>query len=286
MITQDVADLVASKAGHAVLANTSYTFLLRQKPAVIQNVSRTFNLSQTEKEFIISAKLGAGILILENEHQELEVLASPEEHKLITTNPNEMIKLAENKKPKENLKKKETETANLDLSKIIIPAKNLSILQQNVLNNHNYTLKKGHGLKTGPHTYYVKPCHPESAEHTLLVGLIYEELKKYTKKIQTYQTKKPDIIFENKVKQKIILEIETGRGLKKHRTRTDEKFKEIKKKYGNRAYIIITDNKKVNSYAKYGLKILLRKNIIQFVWLQFSGKTNSNIGRILNRTNE
>jgi len=277
MITQDVADLVASKAGHAVLANTSYTFLLRQKPAVIQNVSRTFNLSNTEREFLISAKLGNGILILENEHQELEVIASPVEHKLITTNPDELIKLNE-KKEHESKIKKESETADLDLSKVVISAKGLSALQVNVLNNNEYTLKKFHNLESGPYPYYVKARHPESVDHTFLVEIIVDEIKKYTNKVQIYQTKKPDIIFENKVGQKIALEIETGKGLAKHRDRIDEKFAGLKKQYGDRGYIILTDNKLVNSYKKYGLKILLRKDMGKFVPLQFSGQINSVIG--------
>ncbi|MEK6922145.1 MAG: DUF87 domain-containing protein, partial [Nanoarchaeota archaeon] len=97
MITQDVADLVGSRAGHAVLANTSYTFLLRQKPAVIDNVKKTFNLSAAEREYLMCAEKGSGILILENEHQELQVIASEQEHDLVTTNPDEMRKKTEKK---------------------------------------------------------------------------------------------------------------------------------------------------------------------------------------------
>jgi hypothetical protein len=285
MITQDVADLVASKAGHAVLANTSYTFLLRQKPAVISNVAKTFNLSQPEKDFLVSAKLGSGILILENEHQELEVIASPEEHKLITTNPDEMIRISEKKKPKKPKVEKEVERANLDLTKIVYPAKELTTLQKSILGGHEYILKKGHGLTSGPHSYYVKERPPESTEHTLLVGLIVEELRKHTDQIQTYQTKKPDIIFKNKVGQEIVLEIETGKGLKTNPKWTEEKFPAVKKKYRDRVYIVLTHVKKINSYLKYGIKILGREHIDNFVTLQFSGQKNSVICSRLNVTN-
>src|SRR3989338_5177585 len=64
MITQDVADLVNSKAGHAVLANTSYTFLLRQKPAGIKNVALTFNLSNSEKDFLVLAIISSGLVVI------------------------------------------------------------------------------------------------------------------------------------------------------------------------------------------------------------------------------
>lgn len=280
MITQDVADLVASKAGHAVLANTSYTFLLRQKPAVINNVSSTFNLSQTEKEFLMSAKLGTGILILENEHQELEVIASPEEHKFITTNPDEMIKISEAHKPKESETKKESEKADLDLTKLIFLNKGLTNVQENVLGNQGYVLKKGHGLDSGSHSYFIKERTPESPEHTLLVGLIVEELKKHTDKIELYQTKNPDIIFENKVGQKIALEIETGIEFSKHIERLKEKFIENKKTFGDRCYIVLNDKKIKNRYFRFNIPLLYRADIIKFVTLQFSGKMNTYIGGV------
>ncbi len=281
MITQDVADLVGSKAGHAVLANTSYTFLLRQKPAVMRNVAKTFNLSQAERDFLVSAQLGNGILILENEHQELEVIASPEEHKLITTNPDEMMRISEKKKPKESKIKKESEKANLDLTKLVIPAKGLSVLQVNVLNNHGYILKKGYGLRSGPHSFYVKPRSNESPEHALLIGLIAEEIEKYTDKVWLYETKKPDIIFENKVRQKIALEIETGKGFSSHKKRLIEKFSQCKKTYRERIYIILTNRSIRDRYKRFDIPLLKREDIHEFIKLQFSGLKNSVIGRRL-----
>jgi len=136
MITQDVADLIASKAGHAVLANTSYTFLLRQKPAVISNVAKTFNLSQAEKDYLVTAEKGNGILILENEHQELEVIASPKEHELITTNPDEMIKIGEKKKGQ--VGDREDISISLDIEQDVYKAEGLSIEEQNFLTNNGY----------------------------------------------------------------------------------------------------------------------------------------------------
>ena len=147
-------------------------------------------------------------------------------------------------------------------------------------------MKKGHGLESGPHTYYVKPRHPESLEHTLLVGLIFNEIKNYTDEASVYQTKKPDIIFKNKVGQEIALEIETAKGLKKHKKRADEKFAAAFKKYGDRVYIILTHLKHINSYTKYGIKILGRNQIKEFMTLQFSGQKNSVIGKRLNVATE
>ena len=120
----------------------------------------------------------------------------------------------------------------------------------------------------------------------LLVGLIQDEIRAYTDKIEVYQTQKPDILFENAVGQKIALEIETGKGLKKHKSRTDTKFREVRKEYGDRAYIILTDMRFVNSYVRHDLKILGRNQIIEFVKLQFSNVNNSTIGRSFNFAND
>jgi type IV secretory pathway VirB4 component len=125
LITQDVADLINSKAGHAVLANTAYSFLLRQKPAVIDSVVRTFNLSDMEKEYLLTATQGKEILILDNEHQELEVVASGKEHELITTNPDEIIK------PKKVEDNREEVDITLDTEKGLFYASKLKMEDKN-----------------------------------------------------------------------------------------------------------------------------------------------------------
>src|SRR3989344_227252 len=194
MITQDVADLVDSKAGHAVLANTSYTFLLRQKPAVISAVAKTFNLSKAEREYLISAEKGKGILILENEHQELEVIASEKEHELITTNPDEMVAKGEKKKGKP--REHEDINIDLDIEQDVYLAEGLSIEQCNFLVNHGYEGGNYHNLEKGRQKeYFVKKRYPESTLHTYYVDLIFNEIKKYTDKVSKYRTEKPDIIF-------------------------------------------------------------------------------------------
>ena len=91
LITQEVADLLENKAGRAVLANTSFTLLLRQKPAVIRQVVDTFQLSVAEKDALLSAKVGEGILIVENDHSEIKIIASEKEHEFITTNADEIV---------------------------------------------------------------------------------------------------------------------------------------------------------------------------------------------------
>ena len=228
MITQDVADLVASKAGHAVLANTSYTFLLRQKPAVISNVAKTFNLSQAEKDYLVTADKGQGVLILENEHQELEVIASPKEHQLITTNPDEMIRKGEKKKGKK--KKQEDVKIKLDIEQDVHTAWNKNVEEKVFLANNGYQLGSYHNLeKSKQKEYFVKDRPPQGYLHTYYVDLIYQEIRKYTKKVEKSSTQNPDIVFTNKVGEEIVIEVETG---------IDVKYKN-KKKYHNEKFQVL-----------------------------------------------
>ncbi len=285
MITQDVADLVNSKAGHAVLANTSYTFLLRQKPAVIRNVATAFNLSQAEKDYLVAAERGQGVLILENEHQEIKVIASPKEHELITTNPDEMIKKGEKKEGK--VQDKENINIELDIEQDVYPAKGLTVEQSNFLQNNGYVLGNFHGLTKGRHmSYFVKRRPPEGALHSFCVNLIYNEIKKHTDKVKRYRTEKPDILFTNKAGEEIVIEVETGIKAKFKSTKPyhNKKFGELKKKYGERCYIFLTNKDLNNSYKRHQLPIIFRLNILEFVELQFSSMKNSTIREKFNST--
>ncbi len=280
MITQDVADLVSSKAGHAVLANTSYTFLLRQKPAVMRNVATVFNLSQAEKDYLITAQKGQGVLILENEHQELQVISSEKEHELITTNPDEMIK--QNEKKKGKVKDKEDVTIKLDIEQDVHAAEKLSLEEQNFLSNNGYLLGNYHGLKKDrPRSYFVKVRPPQGAQHTYYVELIYQAIKKHTNKVQKFLTEKPDIIFTNKAGEEIAIEVETGIKVKTPSKKKyhNQKFAEVRKKYGKRGYIFLPKKELKNSYMRHQLPLLFRLQIEEFVRLQFSPKKNVTIVR-------
>jgi len=67
--------------------------LLKQHPAAIDKVVDTFYLSEGEKRFLLSAGIGEGLFFAGSNHVAIKVMASEEEHKLITTNPEEILKL-------------------------------------------------------------------------------------------------------------------------------------------------------------------------------------------------
>ena len=283
LITQDVADLVNSKAGGAVLANSAYTFLLRQKPAIINQVVKTFNLSQNEKEQLLTATQGKGILILDNEHQELEVIASPKEHKLITTNPNEDIIKKTKKEEKE-----EATPITLDTDKGLYYGKNIDVEEKNYLRNHGYVVTSRVPIgKKNQEQVWVKTNKVESIEHTFLVLNIKEEIEKYTSKVEVAIVEKPDLLFKNKKGEEIAIEVETGKGFTKHRKRLENKFIETKAKHGKNLYIILTDKDYRNRYEKIApdTTILLRSDIPTMLSNQFSNKKKKQLtGKKLGRT--
>ncbi len=267
LITQDVADLVNSKAGHAVLANSSYSFLLRQKPSVIDSVVKTFHLSQMEKEYLLTATQGKGILIMDNDHQELEVVASPKEHKIVTTDPNE---ITVNQKEVNIKDDREDVNVKVDLNKNIHLASKLSLDDKNTLGNNGFQSKLFVPIGgVTPKEFFLKGNSIESLQHVFLVEQIREQLLKITKNVKVGLTKEPDIVVNIKGKKTIAIEVETGSiWKKKGKNAVIEKFNNVAKKYDNCVYCFLTDNKYLSRYKNNISEfsyVGLRKNIPDFI---------------------
>lgn len=92
-ITQDVADFINTDYGKAVITNSSIQVLLKQHPAAIDLISEVFYLSQGERNFLLSAGIGEGLFFAGSNHVAMSVKASAQEHKLITTNPREILEM-------------------------------------------------------------------------------------------------------------------------------------------------------------------------------------------------
>ncbi|MFC1622324.1 VirB4-like conjugal transfer ATPase, CD1110 family, partial [Patescibacteria group bacterium] len=94
-ISQDVNDFLSSDYGKAIVTNSSIQMLLKQHPAAIEQVTETFYLSQGERRMLLAADLGEGLFFAGANHVAIKVKASKAEHKLITTNPEELLRLRE-----------------------------------------------------------------------------------------------------------------------------------------------------------------------------------------------
>jgi len=243
LINQEVEGMLNSEAGRSVLANSSYTILLRQKPAVIDGIQKVFHLSNVERIALLTAGVGEGILLMEDEHSELKIVASKEEHKQITTNADELLEVESVKKIKEkkiNVKVDENERVHL--------SKNLSEGDKAYLVGKRFGEVKYKGINGKFQRYFVKKYKNESPQHMIWVYEISNYLKKFTNKIETPRTAKADIIFDVKGK-KYGIEVETG---KIPRARLKVKVKNLKKDLGENWFFFVTNLHLKKKYQRFG----------------------------------
>ncbi len=90
-ITQDIEDFLATDLGKTIVTNSSIQMLMKQSPAAIDKVAQIFYLSEGEKSLLLSANVGQGLFFAGSSHVAIQVVASPEEHELITSKPEELI---------------------------------------------------------------------------------------------------------------------------------------------------------------------------------------------------
>jgi type IV secretory pathway VirB4 component len=101
-ITQDVNDFLTSPYGQAIVTNSALQILLKQSPAGVEAVVKTFNLTQSEKYLLLEAAVGEGIFFAGQKHAAIKVVASYTEDQLVTTNPEQLLEM---ERAKESLKK-------------------------------------------------------------------------------------------------------------------------------------------------------------------------------------
>lgn len=89
-ITQDVEDFMGSRMGRAIVANASMQFLLKQSPTAVDVLSEVFKLTSEERKRLSQFPVGQGLFFAGQNHVHIQVVASPTETGLITTNPDEV----------------------------------------------------------------------------------------------------------------------------------------------------------------------------------------------------
>ena len=90
-ITQDVEDFLSNDYGKAIVTNSSIQFLMKQSSAAVPALRDTFYLSEGEQRLLLASDVGEGIFFAGQNHVALRVVASPSEHQLITTDPEELL---------------------------------------------------------------------------------------------------------------------------------------------------------------------------------------------------
>ena len=97
-ITQDVSDFMKSRYGAPIITNSSLQLLLKQSPATIDVVQKTFNLTDEEKYLLLECAVGEGIFFAGQKHVPIKILASYTEDQIITTSPEQVLKAKQAKK--------------------------------------------------------------------------------------------------------------------------------------------------------------------------------------------
>lgn len=97
-ITQDVTDFLKSKYGKPIITNSSLQLLLKQSPAAIDLVQKTFNLTDQEKYMLLESAVGEGIFFAGSKHVAIKIVASYTEDQIITSDPAQLLEIEEAKK--------------------------------------------------------------------------------------------------------------------------------------------------------------------------------------------
>ena len=90
-ITQDVNDFMKSSYGLPMLTNSSMQLLLKQSPAAVDNLQKTFNLTDEEKFLLLESDVGEGIFFAGLKHAAIKIIASYTEDQIITSDPSELL---------------------------------------------------------------------------------------------------------------------------------------------------------------------------------------------------
>lgn len=101
-ITQDVNDFLRSPYGQAIVTNSSIQLLMKQSPAAIDLIARTFLLTEGEKYLLLECGVGEGIFFAGAKHAAIKIVASYTEDHIITSDPRQLLEIEAAKKEFEN----------------------------------------------------------------------------------------------------------------------------------------------------------------------------------------
>jgi len=91
-ITQDVDDFLSSKYWKPIVTNSAMQVLLKQSPSSMELLQKTFNLTEWEKYLLMNSSVWQWIFFAWQKHAAIQITASYNEDKIITTNPEDKVK--------------------------------------------------------------------------------------------------------------------------------------------------------------------------------------------------
>lgn len=98
-LTQDIEDFLSSDYGKAILSSSSVQILLKQGSAEVEALAKTLNLSEGEKQYLLTAQVGEGLLFAGQNHVTAQFVASQFEYDLVTSKPQDTIQAEQTPPP-------------------------------------------------------------------------------------------------------------------------------------------------------------------------------------------
>lgn len=90
IISQQANDFLSQDYGRAIASQSALRILMKQDTTTIKKVASEFNLSEYEQHFLLTCDRGEALIIADQNHVALKVVASEKEHPLLTTDPREI----------------------------------------------------------------------------------------------------------------------------------------------------------------------------------------------------
>ncbi|VVC03592.1 AAA-like domain protein [Candidatus Burarchaeum australiense] len=257
-ITQEIEDLLRSEGGKSILNLTSTKLLLRQNPSNLELVSNALKLNDSEKDYLLRASKGHGLLITEEGHYRFFTMAPPKIHALITTDPNEA-----KKKIEETEKHYAEEGVKIDLAKGFYALSEVTEKQADALRKEGYVLHKDKLTgREGSAYYLVKTQGSESPEHALFCWIIADAFKQRKIRVEVNASREADVVAHIG-KKRICFEVETGENLLSKLDDFTKKIDTEKSEY-DAVVILVTDRLLKYKYAKFA-KTITRAEIAQTI---------------------
>ena len=244
-ITQEIEDLLRSEGGRSILNTTSTKILLRQNSSNLELISKTLALNERERDYLLRAEKGQGLMMSEQGRYEFMVRAPPLIHALITTDPND--KMAE----KMPAKKEEAQEEGPEEygGHGYYHEKEVNEDEQNRLISKGYVHHNSLLLGAcGSHKLLVRRQPQESPEHSLLCWAIADEILKHGGKPKVQATVGADVTAKIG-KKTVCFEVETGENLECHGKEHVREKMEERKKECDTLIVVVTDRRLKDTYA-------------------------------------
>lgn len=98
-LTQDIEDFISSDYGKGILSSSSIQILLKQGASEIETLSQTLNLSEGEKQFLLTSQVGEGLMLAGQNHISAQFISSKFEYDLVTSKPQDILAEQEEQLP-------------------------------------------------------------------------------------------------------------------------------------------------------------------------------------------